>query len=62
MIERPHSQGLLRGEGERDHQVSSMELFFDLVFVFAITQLSHLLVTHLDAGGALQTALLLLAL
>ena len=54
--------GLLRGEGERDHQVSSMELFFDLVFVFAITQLSHLLLTHLDLGGALQTALLLLAL
>ncbi len=39
-----------------------MELFFDLVFVFAITQLSHLLLTHLDAGGALQTAMLLLAL
>jgi low temperature requirement protein LtrA len=62
MIEGRHSQGLLRGEGERDHQVSSMELFFDLVFVFAITQLSHLLLTHLDPGGALQTALLLLAL
>jgi low temperature requirement protein LtrA len=62
MIERLHIQGLLRGEGERDHQVSSMELFFDLVFVFAITQLSHLLLTHLDAGGAFQTALLLLAL
>jgi low temperature requirement protein LtrA len=62
MIERLHIQRLLRGEGERDHQVSSMELFFDLVFVFAITQLSHLLLTHLDAGGAFQTALLLLAL
>ena len=62
MIEGRHTLGVLRGEGERDHQVSSMELFFDLVFVFAITQLSHLLLTHLDAGGALQTALLLLAL
>jgi low temperature requirement protein LtrA len=62
MIERLHVQGLLRGEGERDHRVSAMELFFDLVFVFAITQLSHLLLTHLDAGGAFQTALLLLAL
>jgi low temperature requirement protein LtrA len=62
MIEGRHILTLLRGEGERDHQVSSMELFFDLVFVFAITQLSHLLLTHLDAGGALQTALLLLAL
>ncbi|MDF2759559.1 MAG: hypothetical protein K0S99_2191, partial [Thermomicrobiales bacterium] len=62
MIERFPLHGLLRGEGERDHQVSSMELFFDLVFVFAITQLSHLLLTHLDAGGAFQAMLLLLAL
>src|SRR5215212_2003136 len=62
MIERLHAQGLLRGHEERDHKVSSMELFFDLVFVFAITQLSHLLLTHLDASGALQSALLLLAL
>src|SRR5215207_2545997 len=59
---RPHSRGLLRGEGERDHQVSSMELFFDLVYVFAITQLSHLLSERLDLRGATQTALLLLAL
>src|SRR5215207_1648905 len=59
---RPHSRGLLRGEGERDHQVSSMELFFDLDYVFAITQLSHLLSEHLDLRGATQTALLLLAL
>jgi low temperature requirement protein LtrA len=29
-----------------------MELFFDLVFVFAIAQLSYLLLTHLDARGA----------
>jgi low temperature requirement protein LtrA len=38
-----------------------MELFFDLVFVFAITQLSHLLLDHLDVHGVLQTTLLLLA-
>jgi hypothetical protein len=62
MIAGHRTQGLLRGDGERDHRVSSMELFFDLVFVFAITQLSHLLLTHLDASGAFQTALLLLAL
>ena len=52
-------QGLLRGDDQRDHQVSSMELFFDLVFVFAITQLSYLLLSHLDARGLLQSALLL---
>jgi low temperature requirement protein LtrA len=36
-----------------------MELFFDLVFVFAVTQLSHLLIDHLSAQGALQALLLL---
>ncbi len=54
--------GLRRVRGERHQRVTFMELFFDLVFVFAITQLSHLLLSHLDAGGAFQTALLLLAL
>jgi low temperature requirement protein LtrA len=54
-----HTQ--LRAEGSGDHQVTPMELFFDLVYVFAITQLSHLLLEHLDPQGAGQTALLLLA-
>jgi low temperature requirement protein LtrA len=31
---------------ERD-AVSSLELFFDLVFVFAVSQLSHHLLDHL---------------
>jgi low temperature requirement protein LtrA len=38
-----------------------MELFFDLVYVFAVTQLSHRLLEHLSLPGALQTLLLLLA-
>jgi low temperature requirement protein LtrA len=42
-------------------RVTNVELFFDLVFVFAVTQLSHTLVEHLNLAGALQTALLLLA-
>jgi low temperature requirement protein LtrA len=33
-------------------------LFFDLVFVFAVTQLSHLLMHHFSPAGALQTLLL----
>lgn len=37
-----------------------MELFFDLVFVFAITQLSHTLLAHPTPLGALQTAMLFL--
>jgi low temperature requirement protein LtrA len=47
----------------RDSQarVTPVELFFDLVFVFAITQLSHTLLEHLSLAGALQTGFLLLA-
>lgn len=30
---------------------STLELFFDLVFVFALTQVSAFLVEHSDAGG-----------
>jgi low temperature requirement protein LtrA len=42
-------------------RVTFVELFFDLVFVFAVTQLSHRLLEHLTPGGALQTLFLLLA-
>lgn len=38
-----------------------VELFFDLVFVFAITQLSHSLLARPTPLGALQTVMLLLA-
>jgi low temperature requirement protein LtrA len=41
-------------------RVTSIELFFDLVYVFAVTQLSHYLLGHADLRGALQTGLLLL--
>lgn len=49
---------LLRGGG-RDRPVTNEELFFDLVYVFAVTQLSHHLLTHTTITGAWQTALLL---
>jgi len=52
--------GLLRSRGAHA-RVTFVELFFDLVFVFAVTQLSHSLVAHLTLGGALQTLFLLLA-
>ena len=38
-----------------------MELFFDLVYVFAFTQLSHTLLHHLTARGAVETLVLFLA-
>jgi len=39
--------------------VTNVELFFDLVYVFAVTQLSGHLLQDLTVPGALQTALLL---
>ena len=47
--------------GHDHHRVTFVELFFDLVFVFAITQLSHGLLAHLTPLGVLQTAILMLA-
>jgi low temperature requirement protein LtrA len=42
-----------------DGQVTNIELFFDLVYVFAVTQLSHLLVAHTTVDGAVRVAILL---
>ena len=54
--------GLLRARDGGEQRVTPLELFFDLVFVFAVTQLSHLLLEHLTLSGALETLLLLLAM
>ena len=43
-----------------EQRATSLELFYDLVFVFAITQVSHLLLEHLTWEGAGQSALVLL--
>jgi low temperature requirement protein LtrA len=50
---------VLRARGHEHARVTFVELFFDLVFVFAITQLSHLLLEHFTAVGVAQTVLLL---
>jgi low temperature requirement protein LtrA len=42
-------------------RASTLELFYDLVFVFAITQVSHLLLKHLTWAGAGQALIVLLA-
>jgi low temperature requirement protein LtrA len=39
-------------------RVTNVELFFDLVFVFAVTQLSHFLLSGTGARGHAYTALL----
>jgi low temperature requirement protein LtrA len=51
----------LRPRGEdAEQQTTSVELFFDLVYVFAVTQLSHLVVHDLTAAGVARAAFLLL--
>ena len=52
--------GMLRVRERGEQRVTPLELFFDLVYVFAVTQLSHLLLDHPSLGGALQTLFLLL--
>jgi low temperature requirement protein LtrA len=52
---------LVRKSGE-PQQPTFLELFFDLVFVLALSQLSLGLIQHLSWIGALQTLVLLLAL
>lgn len=50
------------GVGRTDDQsqaVTPLELFYDLVYIFAVGQLSHHLLTHLDWSGAAETGILL---
>ena len=54
-------QLLRASRSPEDSRVGFVELFFDLVFVFAITQLAHSLLHHLSAIGFLEMVLLLLA-
>ncbi|MEO3743424.1 low temperature requirement protein A [Plantactinospora sp. B5E13] len=46
---------------EQDRPVTSIELFFDVVYVLAVTQLTELALDRLTPLGAAQTALVLLA-
>ena len=48
-------------EGADAHRVTYVELFFDLVFVFAVTQISHSLIDHPDLVTLLQTLILIAA-
>jgi low temperature requirement protein LtrA len=41
--------------------VTPLELFFDLVYVFAIGQLSHHLLEHVDLRTGAETAIMALA-
>jgi low temperature requirement protein LtrA len=49
-------------DAEREHEVTPLELFFDLVFVFALTQVTVLLAEEPTWGGLLRGMLVLAAL
>ncbi|GAB3280195.1 low temperature requirement protein A [Parasphingorhabdus pacifica] len=48
----------MRPEGPRRSEAAPIELFFDLVYVFAIVQVSHTLLADLSWSGALRVAVL----
>lgn len=53
---------LLRSRGNSDSgKVSFIELFFDLIFVFAVTQLSHSFLENFTLAGAGELALITMA-
>jgi low temperature requirement protein LtrA len=51
----------LPAQSREKDEVSPLELFFDLVFVFAVSQLSHHLLEHLTWRGAAETLVMLIA-
>jgi low temperature requirement protein LtrA len=56
-------RNLLRSrDSHAEERVGSVELFFDLVFVFAVTQISHTLIVHPDLLGFVQAGVLFLAI
>ena len=54
------ARATIRREPGTEQHATTLELFYDLVFVFAITQVSHLLLDHLTWTGAGQAAFVLL--
>lgn len=51
----------IRRRDGTEQRATFFELFFDLVYVFAVTQLSHHLLQHLHWAGAAQSAFMLIA-
>jgi len=52
----------LKHTPEQKYEVTPLELLFDLVFAFALSQLSQHLLTHLSWRGAAETMVMLLAI
>jgi len=58
--DRPRSPSVVRPR-EVARSVTPLELFFDLVYVFTVSQLAHHLLGHVDARGMAETLVLTLA-
>lgn len=58
--DRPPAPSLIRPR-EVARAVTPLELFFDLVYVFTVSQLAHNLLDHVDARGMAETLVLTLA-
>lgn len=58
--DRPRAASLVRPR-EVARAVTPLELFFDLVYVFTVSQLAHNLLAHVDARGMTETLVLTLA-
>nr|WP_272898164.1 low temperature requirement protein A [Agromyces seonyuensis] len=56
-VDRGGSPLVVRARGE--HRVTTLELFFDLLFVFAFTQVTHLVVEQPDAIGLIHAVTVL---
>lgn len=56
------TKSLLRRRGEGIASVSFSELLFDLIYVFAVTQISHYLLHHLNWLGFLQSTIIWFAI
>ncbi len=56
------SRYLRTSSADEDAHASNLELFYDLVFVLAVTQVSHLLLDHLTWDGAGKSLLVLLVI
>jgi len=54
------ARSLLRHRDGQHARVGFVELFFDLVFVFAVTQIAHTLLEHLTPLGVLQATMMLM--
>jgi low temperature requirement protein LtrA len=54
------SSVLRQNRTDEGPEVTRVELFFDLVYVFAVTQLSHQILDDLSVAGVARAAFLLL--